>query len=96
MPYHVYMMASGQHGTLYVGVTNNLARRAYEHRTRQQASFTARYIVTRLVWYEEYERIQEAITREKMLKKWRRDWEIRLIEEINPLWCDLYPTLAGF
>jgi putative endonuclease len=90
------MMASGQHGTLYVGVTNNLARRTYEHRTRQQASFTAQYVVIRLVWYEEYVRIQEAIAREKMLKKWRRDWKIRLIEEFNPLWYDLYPTLAGF
>ncbi|MET7246591.1 GIY-YIG nuclease family protein [Methylobacterium sp. EM32] len=96
MAYHVYMMASAQHGTLYVGVTNDLARRAYEHRSQGQGSFTARYGVTRLVWYEEYDRVQEAIAREKMLKRWRRDWKVRLIEEFNPLWDDLYPTLAGF
>ncbi|QRE76671.1 GIY-YIG nuclease family protein [Methylobacterium aquaticum] len=96
MTYHVYMMSSARHGTLYVGVTNNLARRAFEHRTKHQDSFTARHGITRLVWYEEYERVQDAIAREKMLKKWRRDWKIRLIEEFNPLWDDLYPTLSGF
>ncbi|WP_342447865.1 GIY-YIG nuclease family protein [Methylobacterium variabile] len=67
------MMASAQNGTLYLGVTNDLARRAYEHRSRRQDGFTARYDVTGLVWYEEYDRVQEAIAREKMLKKWRRD-----------------------
>ncbi|MDJ1159064.1 GIY-YIG nuclease family protein [Chelatococcus sp. SYSU_G07232] len=87
------MLASGQHGTLYVGVTNDLARRAQEHREGTATGFTARYGVHRLVWYEDYPRIDEAIGREKQLKKWRRDWKLRLIEEFNPDRLDLYPTL---
>ena len=77
-------------------MTNDLARRVHEHRTKQTLSFTATYGVTRLVWYEPYDRIVEAIDREKALKKWRRDWKIRLIEEFNPDWSDLYGTLAGW
>ncbi|CAA2154499.1 GIY-YIG nuclease family protein [Methylobacterium brachiatum] len=96
MAYHVYMLASRLHGTLYIGVTNNLARRVHEHRSRHSPSFTATYGVTRLVWYESYDRIIEAIEREKAQKKWRRDWKIRLIEEMNPDWSDLYGTLAGW
>ena len=96
MPHAVYMPASGRHGTLYVGVTNNLARRVHEHRTKQTPGFTSTYGVTRLVWYETYERIVEAIAREKTLKTWRRDWKIRLIEEANPDWSDLYTTLSGW
>lgn len=83
MPYHVYMLASRRHGTLYLGVTNDLARRVHAHRTEQTPGFTATYGVTRLVWYEPYDRIVEAIDREKALKKWRRDWKIRLIEDFN-------------
>jgi putative endonuclease len=91
--YHVYMTASGRHGTLYLGVTRNLARRAWQHKTKSFPGFSAKYGVDRLVWYEAYERIDEAISREKMLKKWRRDWKIRLIEEMNPDWQDLYLVL---
>jgi putative endonuclease len=90
MTYFVYMLASGRHGTLYVGVTNGLARRVYEHKTRIFKGFTSRYDVNRLVCYEAYEQITDAIAREKELKKWRRDWKIRLIEEMNPEWEDLY------
>jgi putative endonuclease len=93
MPYHVYMLASRRHGTLYLGVTNDLARRVGEHKARRVPGFTATYDVTRLVWYETFERIDEAIAREKALKKWRRDWKIRLIEEMNPDWSDLYASL---
>ena len=93
MGYYVYMLASGRHGTLYVGVTNDLARRVYEHKTKAIKGFTSEYDVSRLVWYEAYERIDEAIAREKALKKWRRDWKIRLIEEMNPEWEDLYLAL---
>ena len=96
MPHAVYLLASQRHGTLYIGVTNNLARRVHEHRTKRTPGFTAAYGVTRLVWYEMYERIVEAIAREKMLKTWQRDWKIRLIEEANPDWSDLYPTLSGW
>ena len=96
MAYHVYLLASRKHGTLYVGVTNNLARRVHEHRTAASPGFTSTYGVTRLVWYESYTYILEAIDREKALKKWRRDWKIRLIEDFNPDWSDLYPTLSGW
>jgi putative endonuclease len=93
MTYFVYMLSSGRHGTLYVGVTNDLARRVYEHKTKLIKGFTSQYGVTRLVWYEAYEQIVDAIAREKELKKWRRDWKIRLIEEMNPEWEDLYLAL---
>ena len=95
MPYFVYMLSSRRHGTLYVGVTNNLARRVHEHKTKALHGFTSRYFVDRLIWYETYERIDEALSREKALKKWRRDWKVVLIEETNPDWIDLYQTLAG-
>ncbi|MGU3360719.1 GIY-YIG nuclease family protein [Methylobacterium sp. M6A4_1b] len=94
MPFTVYMLASRRHGTLYIGVTNNLARRMHEHKTKRSAGFAARYDVDRLVWYEGYERATEAIQREKTLKTWRRDWKIRLIEEFNPDWSDLTASLA--
>ncbi len=91
--YFVYLLASRHHGTLYIGVTNDLARRIGEHRSKATPGFSATYDVTRLVWYESYERIDEAIAQEKSLKKWRRDWKIRLIEEMNPDWSDLYESL---
>ena len=94
MSFAVYMLASGRHGTLYIGVTNNLARRLHEHKTKRQPGFTARYNVDRLVWYESYDQVVEAIQREKSLKTWRRDWKIRLIEEVNPDWSDLTASLA--
>ena len=93
MPYYVYLLARRRCGTLYLGVTNDLVRRVWEHKTKAQSGFTARYGVDRLVWYEVYERMDEAITREKSLKKWHRAWKIRLIEEMNPEWRDLYETL---
>jgi len=94
MPFAVYMLASRRHGTLYLGVTNDLARRVHEHKAKRSASFTARYAVDRLVWYEIYDRAIEAIQREKALKTWRRDWKIRLIEEANPDWSDLTASLS--
>ena len=94
MPFHVYLLASGQHGTLYLGVTRDLARRVNEHKTKVLPGFSRKYGVDRLVWYEEYPTAQDAIDREKDMKKWRRDWKITLIEENNPLWSDLYPLLA--
>jgi putative endonuclease len=94
MPFAVYMLASRRHGTLYLGVTNDLARRVHEHKAKRSAGFTARYAVDRLVWYEIYDRAIEAIQREKALKTWRRDWKIRLIEEANPDWSDLTASLS--
>ena len=91
--YWVYMLASRRNGTLYIGVTNNLARRVYEHRSGAVAGFTKQYAVKMLVWYEAYADIREAIAREKSLKGWERAWKLRLIETDNPDWKDLYDDL---
>jgi putative endonuclease len=90
----VYMLASQRNGTLYVGVTNDLARRISEHRSKLIAGFTRDYGVTMLVWYEEYPTIIDARAREHSLKRWQRAWKIRLIEDFNPFWNDLYDTLT--
>ncbi|HEY8565871.1 MAG TPA: GIY-YIG nuclease family protein [Beijerinckiaceae bacterium] len=95
MPYFVYMTASQKNGTLYLGVTNNVSRRIWEHRSKVYTGFSAKYDVDRLVWYETYDRIDEAIAREKAMKKWRRAWKIALIEDMNPSWRDLYLELNG-
>jgi putative endonuclease len=93
--YFVYLLASERNGTLYCGVTGNLAGRIQTHREDLIAGFTRRYSVHILVWYEWTDQILGAITREKQIKKWNRAWKIRLIEEHNPRWDDLYPTLFG-
>jgi putative endonuclease len=95
MAYYVHLLASKKHGTLYLGVTNDLVRRVYEHRTKAAPGFTRRYGVDKLVWFEIHDTAEAAITREKKLKKWRRDWKIRLIEESNPEWVDLYPGISN-
>jgi putative endonuclease len=94
LPFYVYILASRRHGTLYLGVTRNLVRRVYEHKTKAAPGFTKRYNVDRLVWFEIHDEVLPAIAREKELKKWRRDWKIRLIEESNPNWVDLYEGIA--
>jgi putative endonuclease len=91
--YWVYIMASQRNGTLYVGVTNDLARRAWQHRTGQGSQFTAKYKVTCLVWSERHGDVAEAISREKQIKKWERRWKLELIERSNPTWRDLYEEL---
>jgi putative endonuclease len=95
MAYYVYILASKKHGTLYVGVTNDIVRRGYEHRTKAVGGFTKRYDIDKLVWFEIFDDAITAIAREKELKKWRRDWKIRLIEEENPGWVDLYPGISS-
>ncbi len=85
------MMASGQHGTLYIGVTSDLLLRVSQHREGTLGGFTARYGVKRLVWFERHEDIASAIRREKSLKKYKREWKVNLIERENPKWEDLYP-----
>ena len=90
----VYIMASKRNGTLYIGVTNNLQRRVFEHKNALIPGFTKRYSVHRLVWYEAYPTVPLAIQREKHMKKWQRDWKIRAIEERNPDWSDLYGSLV--
>ncbi|MGH7902324.1 MAG: GIY-YIG nuclease family protein [Thermodesulfobacteriota bacterium] len=88
--YFVYIMASKRNGTLYIGVTNNLLKRVYEHKSDIVEGFTKKYSVHKLVYYEETPDIYGAFEREKRLKKWDRRWKIRLIEKFNPNWKDLY------
>jgi putative endonuclease len=90
----VYMLASQKGGTIYIGVTNSLARRVPEHKERKGKGFTARYGAIRLVWYEEFFDIRDAIAREKELKKWRRSWKVALIEANNPGWNELFRGLG--
>jgi putative endonuclease len=90
----VYLMATRKDGTLYLGVTRDLVRRVYQHKNKTLKGFTSRYDVDRLVWFETYDDPVNAITREKEVKKWRRDWKIQLINESNPDWRDLYPEIC--
>jgi putative endonuclease len=91
----VYILASGRNGTLYVGVTSNLVKRVYEHRTSAVDGFTKRYGIHDLVWYEVHETMESAILREKQIKKWYRNAKLRLIERENPDWRDLWPELTS-
>ena len=93
--FSVYILASRIGGTLYIGVTNNLVRRIHEHRNDVVPGFTNKYEVHRLVYYEQFFDVENAIRREKRLKKWNRAWKIRLIEQTNPNWDDLYPSIAS-
>ena len=92
--FYVYLLASKLHGTLYVGVTSDLARRAWEHKEKAVPGFTKRYRVDRLVWFEAHDSAEAAIRREKQIKEWKRDWKFNLIERDNPHWVDLYSSLT--
>jgi putative endonuclease len=92
--YFVYILASKTYGTLYIGMTNDLTRRVYEHKHDLAQGFTRKYQVHKLVYYEGYGDVREAIKREKQLKRWKRQWKINLIEESNPEWKDLYREIA--
>ena len=94
MAYYVYIVASRRDGATYVGITNDLVRRVYEHRQKAVRSFTSKYNITQLVWFETYDDPVSAISREKQLKKWKRDWKARLIEAENPQWLDLYDSVC--
>jgi putative endonuclease len=91
---YVYIMASGRNGTLYIGVTSDLAKRAWEHREGLVPGFTRKYNCKLLVWYSAYEDLQEARLRELQMKKWKRQWKLSEIERMNPNWDDLYLTLS--
>jgi len=91
----VYILASGQNGTLYVGVTSDIFARMAQHSQKLFAGFSARYAVTQLVYYEFHETMLLAIAREKKIKKWNRQWKLRLIEEMNPGWTNLYDASSG-
>ena len=90
----VYIMASKRNGTLYIGVTSDLLKRVWQHKQDVVPSFTSRHAVHMLVYYQQTEQMLSAITREKQLKKWSRAWKIRLIEDINPYWNDLYDSIS--
>ena len=87
--YHIYILASQKNGTLYIGVTNDLERRVFEHKQKINEGFTSKYDVSKLVYFESFQYINDAILREKRLKKWNRQWKINLIEEENKEWNDL-------
>ncbi|HET6782883.1 MAG TPA: GIY-YIG nuclease family protein [Pseudoxanthomonas sp.] len=91
----VYILASERNGTLYTGVTGDLLARTWQHREHLVDGFTKRYDVTMLVWYELHAAMDAAITREKQIKKWNRAWKLRLIQEANPRWRDLWPDIIG-
>jgi putative endonuclease len=91
--YYVYILASKRNGTLYIGVTNDLIRRIYEHKNDMTEGFTKRYRIHRLIYYEEFNNVNDAITREKRMKKWKRSWKIELIKSVNYEWRDLYGEL---
>jgi len=94
LSFWVYILASRVGGTLYIGVANDLIRRVHEHREGQAPGFTKKYDVHRLVYFEQFDDVENAIRQEKRLKSWNRAWKIRLIEEANPNWIDLYYQVA--
>ena len=94
MSYYVYIMTNKPRGTLYIGVTNNVLKRSYQHKQAETESFTKRYNLNKLVYIECYEYIEEAIQREKQLKNWQRQWKIELIEFVNPEWTDFAETIV--
>jgi putative endonuclease len=94
MNYYVYILASKPYGTLYIGVTNDLVRRVWEHKNDFVEGFTKKYAVHRLVYYEQCGDVESAINREKQMKKWKRRWKPELIEKMNPDWKDLYNYIA--
>ena len=91
----VYLLASGRNGTLYLGVTGNLVQRVWQHREHLVDGFSKEYGVTQLVWFEQHDTVESAITREKRIKKWRREWKLDLIERSNPYWNDRWPEVVG-
>jgi putative endonuclease len=92
-PGYVYLMASQPNGTIYLGVTNDIPKRAYQHRNGLIDGFTKKHGCTLLVWYERFECIQDARNREHQMKSWKRAWKLRIIEERNPQWRDLFDDL---
>ncbi len=91
--YWLYILCSNKNGTLYIGITNNLIRRIYEHKNKLIPGFTSKYKINKLVYIEEFLSIEEAIQCEKYIKKWNRKWKLELIESKNPDWKDLYETI---
>ena len=95
MTYYVYILSSKRNGTLYIGVTNDVIERVKQHKEKKVSGFTKKYDVNRLVYYEEFQYVYDAIAREKQLKHWNRSWKIQLIESQNPEWTDLFVIFTG-
>jgi putative endonuclease len=93
--FYVYILTNARNGTLYTGVTNDLLRRVWEHKNGVVEGFTKQHELEKLVWYEIHATAYDAITREKRIKAWKRDWKKRIIEEMNPYWNDLYDSLQS-
>ena len=95
MSFYVYIVANRRNGAVYVGMTDDLGQRIWQHKTKAFPGFTARYGCDKLVWYEVCDTREGAFVRERQIKNWRRSWKLMLIEEANPAWVDLYETLNG-
>ena len=92
--FYVYILSSKRNGTLYTGVTSDIVKRVFEHKQGLAEGFTKKYKVHNLVWYEVHESSDASIMREKQIKKWKRDWKLKLIEKENPEWIDLYENIS--
>ena len=92
--FFVYMLASQKKGTVYIGVTSDLKKRIWEHKNNVVKGFTEKYDVHNLVWFEPHESAESAITKEKQMKEWKREWKVKRIEEMNPNWSDLYDRIC--
>jgi putative endonuclease len=95
MSFYVYVLASRRNGTLYTGMTDNLLRRTWQHRSGVVPGFTTQYGMKMLVWYEQHDTSEEALKRERQIKEWNRAWKLQLIERVNPAWRDLYNDIAA-
>jgi len=93
MKYYVYILASKKNGTLYIGVTSDLIKRAWQHKNKLVDGFSKKYDINRLIYFEQHQDVKSAILREKQMKKWNRAWKIRLVEKKNPKWQDLYEEI---
>ncbi len=93
--FYVYIVANQRNGTIYIGMTDDLSKRIYQHKTKALPGFSARYGCEKLVWFETHDTRDAAFRRERQMKEWRRSWKLMLIEEVNPMWLDLYETLNG-
>jgi putative endonuclease len=94
MSFYVYILASRRNGTLYTGMTDDLVRRVWQHRTEAVPGFSSEHGVKTLVWYEQHETRESALVRERQIKKWNRAWKLKLIEEVNPQWRDLWDDIS--
>jgi len=93
--FYVYILCNKRNGTLYTGVTSDIVKRVYEHKHGLVEGFTKKYKIHHLVWYEIHESAESAIIREKQIKKWKRDWKLKIIEKENPQWVDLFKSICG-